>query len=190
MDALDRVTHLTDALNGLTGFRYDANGNLLTVTDAKSQQTVYTYSTVDRVATRKDPLLNTETYGYDHNGNLTSVTDRKSQVTGFTYDALNRRTKTTYHDNTSTNYTYDAGNRLTQIQEKDSGGTVTATITRTYDGLDRLRAGGSGGQQLSCVLKVRRLSDHYAPRGAALHHHMENREELAYAGRQGQLLRL
>jgi YD repeat-containing protein len=39
--------------------------------------------------------------------------------------------------NTET-YTYDAGNRITQVQEKDSGGTVTATITRTYDGLDRL----------------------------------------------------
>jgi len=63
--------------------------------------------------------------------------DRKSQVTTSTYDALNRRTKATYHDSTSTNYTYDAGNRITQVQEKNAGGTVTATITRTYDGLDR-----------------------------------------------------
>ena len=56
----------------------------------------------------------------------------------YTYDPLNRRTKTTFHDNTSTNYTYDAGNRITQVQEKNAGGTVTDTITRTYDGLDRL----------------------------------------------------
>ena len=51
---------------------------------------------------------------------------------------LNRRTKATFQDGTSTNYTYDAGNRITQVQEKNAGGTVTATITRTYDGLDRL----------------------------------------------------
>jgi YD repeat-containing protein len=51
---------------------------------------------------------------------------------------LNRRTKATFQDGTSTNYTYDAGNRITQVQEKNSGGTVTATITRAYDGLDRL----------------------------------------------------
>ena len=51
---------------------------------------------------------------------------------------LNRRTKATFQDGTSTNYTYDGGNRITQVQEKNSGGTVTATITRTYDGLDRL----------------------------------------------------
>jgi RHS repeat-associated protein len=137
-DALDRITQLTDAINGATAFTYDANSNLLTVTDAKSQQTVYTYSNMNRTATRKNPLVNTETYTYDNNGNVATVTDRKSQVTTHTYDALNRRTKATYHDSTSTNYTYDAGNRITQVQEKDAGGTVTATITRTYDGLDRL----------------------------------------------------
>lgn len=137
-DALDRITQLVDAINGTTAFTYDANSNLLTVTDAKSQQTVYTYNNMNRTATRKDPLLKTETYTYDNNGNVATVTDRKSQVTTYTYDLLNRKTKATYQDGTSTSYTYDAGNRLTQIQEKDAGNTVTATITRTYDGLDRL----------------------------------------------------
>lgn len=137
-DALDRITQLVDAINGTTAFTYDANSNLLTVTDAKSQQTVYTYNNMNRTATRNDPLLKTETYTYDNNGNVATVTDRKSQVTTYTYDLLNRKTKATYQDGTSTNYTYDAGNRLTQIQEKDAGNTVTATITRTYDGLDRL----------------------------------------------------
>ncbi len=137
-DALDRITQLVDAINGTTAFTYDANSNLLTVTDAKSQQTVYTYNNMNRTATRKDPLLKTEAYTYDNNGNLATVTDRKSQVTTSTYDLLNRKTKATYQDGTSTNYTYDAGNRVTQVQEKNSGGTVTATITRAYDGLDRL----------------------------------------------------
>ncbi len=137
-DALDRITQLTDAISGATAFTYDANSNLLTVTDARTQQTIYTYSNMNRPATRKDPLVNTETYTYDNNGNVATVMDRKSQVTTNTYDALNRKTKATFHDSTSTNYTYDAGNRITQVQEKDSGGTVTATITRTYDGLDRL----------------------------------------------------
>jgi len=137
-DALDRITLLTDAINGVTQFGYDPNSNLLTVTDAKSQQTVYTYNNMNRTGTRKDPLLRTETYTYDNNGNLATVLDRKSQTTTYTYDPLNRRTKTTFQDGTSTNYTYDAGNRITQVQEKNAGGTVTATITRAYDGLDRL----------------------------------------------------
>mgnify|MGYP002085017896 FL=1 len=93
---------------------------------------------MNRTSTRKDPLLNTETYTYDNNGNLATLLDRKSQTTTYTYDPLNRRTKATFQDGASTNYTYDAGNRITQVQEKNSGGTVTATITRVYDGLDRL----------------------------------------------------
>lgn len=87
---------------------------------------------------RKDLLLNTETHTYDNNGNLATLTDQKSQVTIYTYDPLDRRTKVTFQDGTGTNYTCDGGNRITQVQEKNSGGTFTATITRTYDGLDRL----------------------------------------------------
>ena len=45
---LDRITQLTDAINGVTQFGYDANSNLLTVTDAKSQQTVYTPNMMNR----------------------------------------------------------------------------------------------------------------------------------------------
>ena len=137
-DALDRISQLTDAINGVTQFGYDANSNLLTVTDAKSQQTVYTPNNMNRTTNRKDPLLNNEIYTYDNNGNLKTVTDRKGQVTTYTYDPLNRRTKTLFHDNTSTNYTYDAGNRLKKIEEKNASNVVTATITRDYDGLDRL----------------------------------------------------
>jgi RHS repeat-associated protein len=120
LTTVDRITQLTDAINGNTAFTYDPNSNLLTVTDAKTQQTVYTYSNMNRTSTRKDPLLNTETYTYDNNGNVATVTDRKSQVTTYTYDPLNRRTKATFHDSTSTNYTYDAGNRATQTGQASS----------------------------------------------------------------------
>ncbi|MGE0642539.1 MAG: RHS repeat-associated core domain-containing protein [Nitrospira sp.] len=137
-DALDRITQLTDAINGVTQFGYDANSNLLTVTDAKSQQTVYTPNNMNRTINRKDPLLQNEGYTYDNNGNLATVLDRKSQMTTYTYDPLNRRTKTTFQDNTSTNYTYDVGNRIRVIEEKNASNVVTATITGDYDGLDRM----------------------------------------------------
>jgi len=75
------------------------------------------------------------------NGKVSQVTDRNGQVTGVSYDNLNRVSQvgfgatvsnpTTY---TSTiDYTYDTGNRATQIADSANG-----TITRTYDGLDRL----------------------------------------------------
>ncbi|HJX09498.1 MAG TPA: RHS repeat domain-containing protein [Candidatus Binatia bacterium] len=44
-DALIRLTQGLDPLNGTTGFTYDANGNLLCVTDAQSNATTYTYDT-------------------------------------------------------------------------------------------------------------------------------------------------
>jgi YD repeat-containing protein len=96
---------LTDAINGVTQFGYDPNSNLLTVTDAKSQQTVYTPNNMNRTTTRKVPLLRTETYTYDNNGNMTQLADRKGQLTGYTYDPLNRRTKATFQDGSRTHYT-------------------------------------------------------------------------------------
>jgi YD repeat-containing protein len=39
-DALNRLTQVLDPLNGATGFAYDANGTLLSVTDARSSATV------------------------------------------------------------------------------------------------------------------------------------------------------
>ena len=93
---------------------------------------------MDLVGTRQDPLTHSDAYTYDHNGNVATFTDRKGQVTTYTDDLLGRRTKATYHDGTSTTYTYDAANRVTQVQEHDATNTVTATITRAFDGLDRL----------------------------------------------------
>lgn len=87
---------------GRVGVReqFDANSNLLTVTDAKGQQTVYTPNNMNRTTNRQDPLLQNEGYTYDNNGNLKTVTDCKGQITTYTYDPLNRRTKTLFHDNT------------------------------------------------------------------------------------------
>lgn len=140
-DLLDRLTKITDALGGMVQFTYDANSNLLTHVDQKNQTTTYTYDTMNRAATRKDALLRTETYAYETGGKLNKVTDRKSQVSGMTFDSLGRVTQrgfgatialpTTY---TSTiGYTWDKGNRLTQLVDSVGG-----TITRTYDGLDRV----------------------------------------------------
>ncbi|OQW61344.1 MAG: hypothetical protein BVN28_07730 [Nitrospira sp. ST-bin4] len=41
-----RARQIQDAINGFTGGTYDPNGNLLTVTDAKNQTTMYTYDSM------------------------------------------------------------------------------------------------------------------------------------------------
>ncbi|TKB94195.1 MAG: hypothetical protein E8D40_01495 [Nitrospira sp.] len=57
-----------------TAFTYDPNSNLLTVTDATRQQTVYTPNNMNLTTTRKELLGNTVTH--DLNGSLTAVTVR------------------------------------------------------------------------------------------------------------------
>jgi len=112
---------------------YDPNGNLLTVTDAKSQTTTYTYDNMDRLSTRTDALDRQESYQYDGVGNLIQFTDRKSQVSTFSYDPLNRRTGANYADGSSSAFIYDNVGRLARVTDTTSG-----EIEFGYDVLDRL----------------------------------------------------
>jgi RHS repeat-associated protein len=131
-----RVARITDALNQVTRFTYDPNGNLLTVTDAENHATTYTYDNMDRLKTRKDalPLHPTETYDYDPAGNLTRFVDRKGQQATFQYDALNRRTQGIYADATTT-FNYDAAGRLFKASDTAPN---AGTIDFAYDALDQL----------------------------------------------------
>lgn len=90
---------------------------------------------------RSNPLdicLDLKAYDPSDDGTSDHPTDLNAEGNLQPTEVLAGVEQPTYQDSTSTNYTYDAGNRLTQVQEKDAGGIVTATITRTYDGLDRL----------------------------------------------------
>lgn len=135
---LNQVLQIIDPLQGTTSFSYDLTGNLVGVQDANQNTTTYTYNDLDLVATRTDPLQRTESYTYDPNENLATFTDRKGQVTTYIYDDLNRSTFVGFGTHgisyaSTISYQYDAGNRMTQATDSISG-----TITRGYDGLDRL----------------------------------------------------
>jgi RHS repeat-associated protein len=124
---------VTDPLGGQTSLAYDANGNLLTLTDALTHPTTYAYDANDQVATRTDALQKMGSYQYDKANHLMQSTDRKGQVTSYQYDALDRLSRITYADASTIDYTYDLGDRCTQIVDSLNG-----TITRAYDGLDRM----------------------------------------------------
>ncbi len=79
-DVLNRLPWRIEPLNGTTGFTYDGNGNLLSVTDRRSTATAYTYDNMDGLATRVNPLTRSESYQYDLAGDMTQLMDRKSKV--------------------------------------------------------------------------------------------------------------
>ena len=74
------VLVLVAALGGETSFAYDANGNLLSLTDARGKQTVWAYDDMDRATSRRDPLLRSQAFEYDLDGNLVEATDRERQA--------------------------------------------------------------------------------------------------------------
>ncbi len=82
----------------VTSKTYDQNGNLLTVTDANSAETSYTYDSLNRVATETQPDGLTTTYKYDPAGNTLAATDTTSTSSSW---AL-----------TSNMYAYDGDNQV------------------------------------------------------------------------------
>lgn len=140
-DSRDQIIQTTDPLGYTTQRTYDGNGNLLTFQDSRSNTTQFSYDTRNRLSSKTDPLNNVESYEYDASGNLKRVTDRKGQVSGYGYDFLNRRTSAGFGATVSNPtsylstiaYAWDSGNRLT-----DAVDSVSGTISRNFDGLDRL----------------------------------------------------
>jgi len=78
---LNRLPWRVDALDGTTGFIYDASGKLLSVTDTRSNATTYTFDNMDRLATRVELLTRSESYQHDLAGDMRQLMDRKSKVT-------------------------------------------------------------------------------------------------------------
>jgi len=161
LDAYGRVAQVKE-YNGAdtysTGYVYDAQDNLLRVTDALGASINYTYDTLGRKTRMEDPDMGSWTYGYDKAGNLVNQTDAKGSASTYAYDALNRvKTKTypgysaayTYDlvkdtltkvaDNVGeTSYTYDQ--RLRKTVETRKMCDQTWTTSWTYDPADRVAA--------------------------------------------------
>ncbi|MBC3916477.1 RHS repeat-associated core domain-containing protein, partial [Undibacterium sp. CY18W] len=170
-DAQDRVTKQTNPDGSYLAYGYDANGNiaersmvagtvkysfnanqqLVSVTDTANKTTSYTYDNARRLATTTVPNGITASYGYDANGRLQQVLHQKANgsiVAGsrYTFTSNGQRTKVEEFDAASTitgnivanpvrttSYQYDGVNRLTQELVKDRSGTTMRTIDYQYD---------------------------------------------------------
>jgi RHS repeat-associated protein len=141
-DALNRLAADIGAQSQSTGFTYDANGNLLTVTDPLARRSTNAYDALNRLLQVTDAAGGVTRYAYDAGGNLAQVTDPRDVATRYTHDGLGNPTQQVSPDTGTTTSTYDAAGNL--VTRTDARG-VTATYT--YDALRRVTRivyGGAG----------------------------------------------
>jgi RHS repeat-associated protein len=145
-----RKTWETNANNEIIRYTNNAAGDLLSLTDGKSQTTKWNYDEYGRVTKKLDQasveilrykydadsrLSNrwsvakgTTIYGYDLVGNLTNINYPASTDVRFTYDALNRASNMVDAVGT-TAYGYAAGGQLWT----EDGPWSSDTVTNTYN---------------------------------------------------------
>ncbi|MDE6761667.1 MAG: PEGA domain-containing protein [Lachnospiraceae bacterium] len=154
-DALGRLIKQSDEA-GVIEYAYDANDNVLTVTetagdrvsritrtydrlnritsyeDAAGNQIGYTYDRLGNLVKLTYPDGKAVTYTYDKNGSIKTVTDWNNRVTVYSYDENGRLVKTKRPDGTIETRAYDKAGRLISILDK-CGDTVVNQQEYSYD---------------------------------------------------------
>ena len=122
-NAFGEILTLTDPLSEVTTFVYDAEGKLLQV-KAPDGGTLanYTYDTTDRVKVATDEAGKTQTYAYDAADRITSITFGDGTTKKMTYSLLDVASSTD-RQNRVTTYQYNALRQL--ILKRDPLGRAT-----------------------------------------------------------------
>jgi RHS repeat-associated protein len=110
-DDSTRTTSYTDPGGAVEVLRYNAYGQLVTVTKAAGTAQASTWSYAYAPGTGElestiDPAGRTTLYAWDGNGNLTGKTDALGRTWSSTYDSANDRTSATDPSGTTTTTTY------------------------------------------------------------------------------------
>ena len=137
LDALNRLTQVKDAENGVTRHDYDALGNETVRTAANGVATRFDYDSLYRlVALTRNfkpgvaPAANVNVVfrsRYDAASNTTEEVDANGYATRHQYDALNRRIGTTDAENGQTDYTYDHVGNLTGLTTRGATAQPSST---------------------------------------------------------------
>lgn len=153
-DELSRLIQHIGGAGQVTDFGYDTNGNVVSITDGRSNTTSYAFDALNRMIIETDaassnttglpsedpgqiilppsPPTNTSLY-YDALDQVFEVNDPSFLSTRYTYNALGDRLQIDSPDTGIANFTYDdAGN---PISRTDARG---ITVSYSYDALNRL----------------------------------------------------
>ncbi|MES9994269.1 MAG: RHS repeat-associated core domain-containing protein, partial [Candidatus Thiodiazotropha sp.] len=149
-DGLNRLALITDPLQHLIRYEYDAQGNISAVTDQRANTTNYVYDGFGNLIQLVSPDSGTTVYHYDEAGNRIRQVDARGVETDYDYDLLNRLAAIRYPADPEQNvtFTYDQGDnglgRLTAIEDPsgvtdlaydDRGNLISQTHTRSGETL-------------------------------------------------------
>ena len=111
---------------------YDANGNVLTVTDGLNHTTTNAYDALNRLTSSTDANSGITTPAYDAHDRIVSVTDANGNTTSYVRDGFGDVIQQTSPDSGTTVFHFDGDANLTS--KTDALGIVT---NQTFDALDR-----------------------------------------------------
>jgi RHS repeat-associated protein len=133
-DANGNLLSETDAKGAVTRYAYDAANQRTQMVDRVGQPWAYTYTTRGSLWTSRDPLGATFTRAYDNANRLTSVTDPLTNVESMEYNANGSIVATVDKLGRRYTKTYDRLNRV--IAETDPLGN---TKTTSFDAVGRVK---------------------------------------------------
>ncbi|THF73415.1 RHS repeat domain-containing protein [Cohnella fermenti] len=147
-DGLNQLTSVTDAIDQMTTYTYDANGLMTGATiQAGASGTpqslkTKTYNEAGLMTSKLDTSSNVETYAYNNLGLLQQAVDRKSTVFTYAYDEQQHNTIVTATGSsggTQQNKTIIGSNGiLYTTNETYQNGSKTGTLTAGMDYLNRV----------------------------------------------------
>jgi RHS repeat-associated protein len=161
-DALGQLSRFTDAEGHFTSYEYhagqlvrlihpdkteehferDAEGRLLSHTDALRQRTTWHYNEAGLIQQRQDANGTTLDYRWDRLGQLVELRNENNSTASFKYDPAGRLLKETGFDQQTTHYLYDHGSN--QPTRRLDGDRVNEF---EYDPLGRLIARHAGHKE-------------------------------------------
>ena len=134
-----QLQSISNALNQTTSYdRYNHHGQVEQMTDVNGLVTSSTYDLRQRLLTR---TVGTETTSLIYNGvgQVTQLTLPDGSQLNYTYDAAHRLTDVQDNLGNKVHYTLDTEGNRTNETITDPLNTLTKTLTRSYDALNRLQ---------------------------------------------------
>ncbi len=114
-------------------FTYNANGDVISITDAAGRVTRYEYDALRRKSKTTDPAGSVTHYIYDAGDNLIRVTDPRGLVTEYTNNGFGETIRQSSPDTGSTNFTYNTSGLLAKAVRHDG-----SILEYAYDSIGRL----------------------------------------------------